>query len=97
MRDGAHGFDESLGNQQSIERILVMAGQFLDGRRMLRFDGEHTVSGLAKIAQGILPGHRHVASIQAVLNGYFPDADCAAPYRAAGRQNQFTRLAFTDY
>ena len=72
MSNQAHWFNQSLGHQQAVKRVLVVRWESLDSYRMLRLDTKEAIPRLPKIAQRIVAGNWHIAPAQTMLNGDFP-------------------------
>lgn len=82
-----HGFDKRLGNENAVERILMVRGEFFDSNRMFSLDCQEAISGLTEVAYGILAGDRYVTAPQGMLDGNFPDTCNTDPDSCLGRQD----------
>lgn len=67
-----HRFNNRLGYQQAVKRIVVVGRKPLNGNSVFRFDTQEAIPCLTKIVQRIAAGYGHLAPPQAVLDSDFP-------------------------
>ena len=76
MRYQPHRLDNRLGNEDAVERVLMIGGQVFHGRCMLGFNSHEVIPRIAEIRNGILAGNRHLTPPKTVLDRSLPHVGC---------------------